>query len=507
MRRMMRRGIGGLAMVVLLMAGLAGPGGGAARAQAGSRTFPETGKTVQGAFLTYWNNHGGLAQIGLPISDEMLQVSDINGKTYTTQYFERAVLELHPENAGTPFAVEGALRGVLAYHARYPELGGAPGQQASAANAYTFPETGMTLGGRFRAYWESHGGLAQFGYPISDEFSEKSALDGKTYVVQYFERAVFEEHPENAPPYDVLLSQLGTLAYQAVNDLSFTDWTGTQITLPKRPERIVCLVALCEDLLYDLGLQPAAVNDRFGELAPFWGDAAKSFTHIGGAARTPNLEDVAAVKPDLIIGLFTQVSLRYALQPIAPLYVMNPGNYADSLTYLRTLGRLTGRNYQAETAAQSLLNEMAAYKAKSPNTKVPLLMFGSTTAFSIFTTNSVFGSVLAAVTNYPWPAPPSVPPSTSSEPGALQYSLEQLLAKDPDVILVETDSISTGNTHLVPQLQSNPVWGQLKAVQAHQAYEVSRDYYLFGRGPRSLQVALSDAMSKIYPETFPAPGP
>jgi endonuclease YncB( thermonuclease family) len=31
--------------------------------------------------------------------------------------------------------------------------------------------------------------------------------------VQYFERAVFERHPENAPPYDVLLSQLGRFSY------------------------------------------------------------------------------------------------------------------------------------------------------------------------------------------------------------------------------------------------------------------------------------------------------
>jgi len=33
--------------------------------------------------------------------------------------------------------------------------------------------------------------------------------------VQYFERAVFEYHPENAPSYNVLLSQLGTFRYQA----------------------------------------------------------------------------------------------------------------------------------------------------------------------------------------------------------------------------------------------------------------------------------------------------
>src|SRR4029453_2680814 len=33
-------------------------------------------------------------------------------------------------------------------------------------------------------------------------------------TVQYFERAVFEYHPENQPPNDVLLSQLGTFRYK-----------------------------------------------------------------------------------------------------------------------------------------------------------------------------------------------------------------------------------------------------------------------------------------------------
>src|SRR5215216_5934207 len=73
----------------------------------------------------------------------------------------------------------------------------------------TFPETGKTVCGKFFAYWNTHGGLAQQGYPISGEFKEVSDVDGKTYTVQYFERAVFELHPENAPPYDVLLSLLG----------------------------------------------------------------------------------------------------------------------------------------------------------------------------------------------------------------------------------------------------------------------------------------------------------
>ena len=78
-----------------------------------------------------------------------------------------------------------------------------------------FAETGQALCGPFLEYWNAHGALAAQGYPISDEFTEVSDLNGKPYRVQYFERAVFERHPENDPPYDVLLAQLGTLCYRA----------------------------------------------------------------------------------------------------------------------------------------------------------------------------------------------------------------------------------------------------------------------------------------------------
>jgi hypothetical protein len=73
----------------------------------------------------------------------------------------------------------------------------------------TFKETGKSVCGRFLEYWKQNGDVAQQGYPISNEFQEVSDLNGQAYTVQYFERAVFEKHPENQPPYDVLLSQLG----------------------------------------------------------------------------------------------------------------------------------------------------------------------------------------------------------------------------------------------------------------------------------------------------------
>ena len=173
--------------------------------------FASTGQTVSGRFLQYWEANGGLARFGYPISAALTEVSVLDGKTYTVQYFERAEMELHPENT-TPYDVLLSQLGTFQYHRKYPT--GAPGQQPASDNPYRFSATGKTIGGRFRTYWEANGGLASFGYPISDQFSERSDLDGKSYLVQYFERAVFEYHPQNQPPYDVLLSQLGSFQYR-----------------------------------------------------------------------------------------------------------------------------------------------------------------------------------------------------------------------------------------------------------------------------------------------------
>jgi hypothetical protein len=185
-----------------------------------SKFFPETGMTISGIFLDYWQTHGGLAQQGYPISAVMGEKSDLDGKLYTVQYFERAVFEYHPENR-PPYNILLSQLGTFEYRKKYPS--GAPGQKANnEPGSLFFQATGHRLGGAFQDYWLKNGGLPQQGYPISNEFTEVSKLDGKPYTVQYFERAVFEWHPENMPPYDVLLSHLGRFRYDTIYKINPT---------------------------------------------------------------------------------------------------------------------------------------------------------------------------------------------------------------------------------------------------------------------------------------------
>ncbi|HMP42360.1 MAG TPA: S8 family serine peptidase, partial [Roseiflexaceae bacterium] len=83
----------------------------------------------------------------------------------------------------------------------------------AAGEGIYFEATGHTLRGAFQFFWETHGGLPIFGYPISSEFIERSD-DGRDYLVQYFERHRFEYHPENPVPYQVQIARMGDLMLQ-----------------------------------------------------------------------------------------------------------------------------------------------------------------------------------------------------------------------------------------------------------------------------------------------------
>ena len=207
--------------------------------------MPATGHNIGLAIKRFYESNGGLAIFGLPLTEVIEQDG------MQVQYFERARFELHPE-LPVPYYVSLTLLGSLLMRDRTgaafapvdihslgtstrtnpDERGYQPSvhvcprpfasnvgdceeflapQLASRPDPRTFfPVTGHTLGGAFGEFWLRNGQLSVFGYPISEEFHEVNALDGKSYLVQYFERARFEYHPEHAgTPYKVLLGHLG----------------------------------------------------------------------------------------------------------------------------------------------------------------------------------------------------------------------------------------------------------------------------------------------------------
>ena len=176
--------------------------------------FPQTQHTLRGTFRTYWQTNGGLPIFGYPISEEFSQLGE-DGRIYTVQYFERYRLELHPDLAA-PYTVLLGRTGATILQLQGRSWFDFP-KGTSQTDCLFFQQTGHSLCGAFKTYWQSHGlqlthrpgitadeSLALFGQPLSEPQLE-TLSDGHTYIVQWFERARFEYHDSQG----VLLGLLG----------------------------------------------------------------------------------------------------------------------------------------------------------------------------------------------------------------------------------------------------------------------------------------------------------
>src|SRR5215211_6892128 len=208
-----------------------------------SQYFQETQHAAMNSFASFWRRTpNALLVLGFPISQPFIEESFTNpGEYYRVQYFERAVLEEHPENAGSQYYILGRLMGNQIIKGREGEPGF---QQVGNPGDGTFDElTGHTLRNDpapFRDFWQANGGLEAFGRPKSEQFQEVNQADGKTYWVQYFERQRMEWHPDEPDPqYRILLGLLGNEYRDAMHkdELAFAPITPEQIPdLPKLPD-------------------------------------------------------------------------------------------------------------------------------------------------------------------------------------------------------------------------------------------------------------------------------
>lgn len=124
----------------------------------------------------------------------------------------RRQLTGHLEESAT--SCPGTLMGDFILPWRAGESIGAP----PMADGHYFSATGYYVGGAFFQFWSEYGALPIFGLPLSNE-QPGPCEDGATRTIQWFERARFEYHPEEAAGYTVLVTRLGAAAMASL-DLS-----------------------------------------------------------------------------------------------------------------------------------------------------------------------------------------------------------------------------------------------------------------------------------------------
>jgi hypothetical protein len=205
-------------LIIVLCAALMAAGGIPAKAQQTvGHYFSETGHNVTGEFWAFYQSVPDAAlTFGMPIT-EQFQTAD--GSGLSVQYFEKVRFEMHPDQPVGQRVVLTDL-GTKLYQAGAPSIN------------LTTPGACLILNGfgicyEFLTFFNEHGGQARFGNPISgSEFQP----DGR--LVQYFERARFEWHPELAAGQNVMLAELGGIYFDGHEDAT---WLNSSLPLDNIP--------------------------------------------------------------------------------------------------------------------------------------------------------------------------------------------------------------------------------------------------------------------------------
>ena len=176
---------------------------------------------IDSQLAPFWEQQGGLTIFGQPLAPST--TTTVDGATITTQQFERARLEYHPTNPAPYTILLGRLGAQsldgVDVNALTPVT--APHTTAATISCKSFAGTPYQACGDFLNYWHKYGlqqdrnpkisdaeSLALFGLPLTPPYQQ--LLNGELYVVQVFERARMEYHPNNPEAYRIQLGLLGS---------------------------------------------------------------------------------------------------------------------------------------------------------------------------------------------------------------------------------------------------------------------------------------------------------
>lgn len=268
----------------------------------------------------------------------------------------------------------------------------------------------------------------------------------------------------------------------------------TEIT--GEPKRIVALEWLYAEDVMALGVQPVGIADIEGMNT--WVnipvEIGSDVTDVG-TRQEPNLEIVASLKPDLIIGLKSNIEANYeAFSKIAPTLVFDPypaegdgDQYEEMISTFNTIADVLGKQDEAEKVLSDLDQSYADAKAKLESagmTERPFaLAMGysnqNAVTFRISTDNSLAVKILEHIglTNAFKPTQFEVYGFTTTDVEALPALQDANFLH----IIQESDNVIDN------QLKDNPVWNGLNFVKEDRVYALGGDMWPYG-GPLSAQV-------------------
>ena len=262
----------------------------------------------------------------------------------------------------------------------------------------------------------------------------------------------------------------------AVTTLTFTDDLDREVTVPANPERVAVLLGSYADVWCLAGGQDslvAAASDAWTDFDLNLGDDVANL----GSLMEPNLEELIASAPDLVIAssnTTSNVELLPSLEQLGvPVAYFGVNSFNDYLEMLDVCTRITGHTENYQTYGLDVQAQVDKAKEQNDGSAptVLLLRSASTSCKVKNSKGTVLGEILADL---------GAVNIADSDTGLLEdLSLERIIADDPDYIFVVfqgSDQAAAQKT-LDAALTSNPAWETLSAVQNGRFYIMEKELY------------------------------
>ncbi len=268
-----------------------------------------------------------------------------------------------------------------------------------------------------------------------------------------------------------------------------TDETGRKVKIPHSPKKIVSLAPSITEILFALGL-----NEEIAAVTDFcdYPGAVLTKPKIGGFVN-PDVERIVSLRPDLIIGIRdgNRMDTVHRLNDFGfPVYLIDPRGFDGVMLTIKNIGEIVGRQDEGRRISRNMLIKKKETMALSQSLSKPKVFFQVGDAPVVTVGRETLADDLIRLAGG----------RSISENESMSYplySIETILSKAPEIIIISSMESSKNYSNLVKKWQN---WTTIPAVKMNAIHVV--DSNLVDRPTPRIEKGLDALVRIIHPEVL-----
>jgi iron complex transport system substrate-binding protein len=287
----------------------------------------------------------------------------------------------------------------------------------------------------------------------------------------------------------LLILLLFDLSPAAGTERLLIDEAGRKVKIPHPAKRIVSLAPSITEILFALGL-----NEEIAGVTDFcdYPEAASNKPRIGGFIN-PSIEKIVSLNPELIIGTRdgNRMETIHRLNDLGfSVYVVNPKGFDGVIKTIQNIGEIVGRVNESRKIIKKIMINKEDVVTRTRSLRKPKVFFQVGYAPIVTVGKDTLADDLIRLAGG----------RSISENECLNYpvySIETILSKAPEIIIVSSMDSKTDYLNLVRMWQK---WKSIPAVKKNSVYVV--DSNLVDRPTPRMVEGLEALAQMIHPETL-----